>query len=419
MGLVGVFSYNSVFAQEGETIPASEVDQTSKESVRAFVERAKDRILEIGTGEFRKESRIEGGPWRYQSTYLILMEGKYPLIHGYYRDAEDRDIGSQTAELLAELEGKDGPECVEYNDHEGGQAGRYACAVRLNATFRAGGPGLSAVLIGGLHHEPLPEEPFEDLLGSSYVPDTKASDVVDAETLKLFVEDALEALVKNFGVDRMDAPITTRFRPVLRREGGYWNQNDTYLFVMRGDGVVFNGNDQALEDTTLNITDLNGCNVGDEILRVIGSDNDSEVRECPSLGLLPEGDSENFIEYLWDNPDKEGDEDKRFDDPAFGQRISPGITPKLGYVKSFRLPGGVDLIVGAGVYPTDTGMGGGGGDGCAIAGSGNTGKSTLLNLFLAGCVFGYCVLRFRGKTFSGAKDNRRLSLMIRARDDLG
>lgn len=391
MGLIGVFSYNFVFAQEEEEetemlMSASAVDQKNMQSVRDFLERAKDRLVEVGIEQFRKELRVESGPWKHESTYLILMDERYPIIHGYYQDAEDRDLASQAGTLLAALEGKEGPECVEYNDHEG-QTGRYACAVRLNITFRGGGSARPVVLVGGLHHEQLPEEPFEDLLGSNYVPDTKASDVMDAETLKLFVEGALEAFQNNFGVSRMETPYLTRFRPALRREGGYWKQGDIYLFVMQGAEVIFNGNDQALEDTTLNITDLNGCNVGDEILRVIESDNDSEIRECPSLGLLPEGDSENFIEYLWDNPEIEGDEDRRFDDPAFGQRVAPGITPKLGYVKSFRTPIGFDVIVGAGVYPTDRDVGMGGDDnGCAIAESGNTTKSTLLNLFLAGFV---------------------------------
>lgn len=390
-GLVGVFSYNSVFAQKEneETemlMSASEVDQKDMESVRDFVERAKTRILETTLLTFREEARKEGGYWKHGSTYLILMEGKYPLIHGYYQDAEDRDLGSQTGALLAALGDKTGPECIEYNDHEG-ETGRYACAVSLKISPRPNLPAKPVVLIGGLHHAPLPEEDFEDLLGSDYVPDTKASDVVDAETLKLFVEDALEAVKNNFGLSRTEAPTMLRFRPVLRREGGYWNQGDIYLFIMQGNYVLFNGNDQSLEDTTLDITDLNGCNVGDEIMRVLNSDNDSEARECPSLGLLPEGDSEDFLEYLWDNPDIEGDEDKRFDDPEFKQRITPGITPKLGYVRSLRTPIGADVIVGAGVYPTDADVDmGGDDDGCAIAGFGNTTKSTLLNLLLLGFV---------------------------------
>ena len=150
--------------------------------------------------------------------------------------------------------------------------------------------------------------------------------------------------------------------------------------------MIFNGNDQALENTTLNITDLNNGNVGDEILRVIESDNDSEARECPSLGLLPEEDSENFLEYLWDNPDIAGDEDKRFDNPDFEQRITPGITPKLGYVRSIQTPLGFDFIVGAGVYPQSVMAEEDSDNGCAIAGSDNVPKSTLFNLFLIGFV---------------------------------
>jgi hypothetical protein len=300
------------------------------------------------------------------------MEDKYSIIHGYYPEAEDRLFGSQADALLDALGDSEGPECVGYD-------GRYACAVRVNASFAAV-RDRPVILIGGLHHEPLPEEPFEDLIGSDYVPEVKASDVVDAKTLKLFVEGALEAFRANFGISPMVVPYPERFRPVMRREGGYWNHGDIYLFFMFGNQVIFNGNDQALEDTTLNITDLNGCNVGDEIMRVLAG----EDRECPSLGLLPEGDTEGYLEYLWDNPDVEGDEDRRFDDPAFGQRVSPGITPKLGYVQSYHTPFGIDAIVGAGVYPkttedTDD-------SGCALSGHGAPGKSALLNLLLIGLI---------------------------------
>ena len=373
-------SGDSVNAVSEPMEEARRVDQKSMESVRDFVERASTRLDEIAFPQFRKEARMEGGLWKDGTTYLILMSGNYPLIHGYYQDAEDRDLSSQAGTLLAALGDGEGPVCIEYDGPE--ETGRYACAVKATPSSTPRDLPPSFVIIGGLHHEPLPEEPFEDLLGSGYVPDVKAVDVVDAETLKLFVEGALEAFGNNFGVSRQEAPYFTRFRPMLRREGGYWKHGDIYIFAMVGPSVIFNGNDQALEDKTLNITDLNGCNVGDEILRVVAG----QDRECPSLGLLP-SDSEGFLEYLWDNPAIEGDEDVRFNDPAFGQRISPGITPKLGYVQS---AGPAPVIIGAGVYPTDAG---GDDGGCAVAGSGNAPRGGLLNLLLIGFVLTVFVYR--------------------------
>ena len=391
MGLVGVFSgAGSVFAQQ----TADQVDPTNREEVKNFVLDAKEFVENNPLfGIVQPELRMEGGPWKSGSMYLILMSGTVAEVHGGYLVAADMDIRSSVPQVVEILEGLENGEadergvfCVEYDDQEGTE-GRHACAAIVNLVHPSG-QTVERVLIGGLHHEPLPERAFEELLGSSYEPEIKAVDVVNAETLKLFVDGALEAVQDNFGVSRMEVSSLMRFRPVLRKEGGYWNQGDIYLFIMQGNEVIFNGNDQALEGTTLDITDLNDCNVGDEILRVIGSDNDSAVRECPGLGLLPEGDSENFIEYLWDNPDVEGDEDKRFDNPDFEQKITPGITPKLGYVTSFQLPLalGVEVIVGAGVYPQSVGAEEDGNNGCAIAGADGTPKNSLLNLLLVGFI---------------------------------
>ena len=388
MCLVGVFSGTS-FVSAQQT--ADQVDPTNQQEVKNFVLGAKSFVS--GNPLFVVQAAVieEGGPWKSGSMYLILMNGTVAEIHAGYLEATDMDLRSSVPEVVELLEGLENGEadeqgvfCIEYADHEGTE-GRHACATVVSQTTPDGRTH-ERVLIGGLHHGPLPERTFEELLGSDYEPDIKAIDVVDAETLKRFVDGALEAVQANFGVSKMEAPVLTRFRPMLRKEGGYWNHGDIYLFMMQGYRVIFNGNDQALENTTLDITDLNDCNVGDEILRVIESDNDSEARECPSLGLLPEEDSENFLEYLWDNPDIAGDEDKRFDNPDFEQRITPGITPKLGYVRSIQTPLGFDFIVGAGVYPQSATAEEDSDDGCAIAGSDNVPKSTLFNLFLIGFV---------------------------------
>ena len=388
-GLIGLFSgTGSVSAQQ----TAGQVDPTNQEEVRNFVLDAKEFIENNPPWVTLPEMAKEGGRWKSGSMYLILMDGTVGEVHAGYPDAGDMDLASSVPQVGEILEGlkpgqadDQGVFCISYTDPDGVE-GRYACAASVSRTVPGG--EILRVLVGGLHHEPLPEKTFEELLGSNYEPDIKAMDVTDSETLKLFVNGALEAIQANFGVSRVEAPVVTRFRPVLRKEGGYWNHRDIYLFIMQGNQVIFNGNDQALEGTTLNITDLNNCNVAEEILRVAGSDNDSEARECPSLGLLPEGDSENFIEYLWDNPDIEGDEDKRFDNPAFEQKITPGITPKLGYIVSFQTPLGDDVIhIGAGVYPQSVTAEEDSDDGCAIAGSGNvpnSKKHSVFNLFLIG-----------------------------------
>lgn len=375
--LIALIMFLGLLPVANSEVPANSINPKNMEDIRSFVDRAEARLSEARLLQFTQEIRVEGD-WKHDTTYLIVLETDgYPFIHAYDRTVEDRDISSQEPVMQA----LDNPgECFEYEDHEG-VSGRYACSIELTAAElfgRSSGTDTKRnfLLIGGLHTAPKPEEPFEELLGSGYVPEVTAGDVKNAETLKLFVDGALEAVLNNFGVSREEAPNITRFRPLMRREGGPWNQGDIYIYVMRRNQVVFNGNSQSLEGTNLDITDKNGCNVGDEIHRVIRG----EDRECVSLGLLPEN-PEGYLEYLWDNPDVEGDEDERFKE---SQEFSPGFTPKLGYVKSFTVPSDVLLIVGSGVYPVVEDKSNGG---CALA-SGSSGETAgLLSLLLIGLVF--------------------------------
>lgn len=381
LGLVGGFSYaNSVVAQT--QIPASAVNQADMQSMEDFVERAKAAIENSFFLAFRKQAKAEGGSWKSGSTYLILIEDSIATMHANDPEAEDRDIKTSVPEvemLLDALSNSGGmTRCIMYDDHEGA-TGRYACAVAVDLPTPTGLPAEPAVLVGGLHHGKLPEEDFNTLLGSDYLVETEASEVVDAETLKSFVQGALEAFENRFNI--MPPPQNLlSLRPVLRRADGPWRHGDIYLFIMLDNNeVIFNANDPALEDTSLDITDMNNCNVGEEIIRVIRN----QDRECPELGLLPEN-PEGFVEYLWDNPDDPNDDDLRFKEGG-RKDLSPGISPKLSYVGSFEVPAGFSVIVGAGVYPR-AGMDMEDGGGCAITGYSNNPKNTLFNLFLIGFV---------------------------------
>ncbi|MXZ13424.1 MAG: hypothetical protein F4Y78_05395 [Candidatus Dadabacteria bacterium] len=346
--------------------------------MRTFIEAAKTRIIEVGFNEFRKEAKVEGD-WKQEDTYLILLElDGFVLFHANDRSAEDRDLSSyypMVAEILASRE-----KCIQYDDHEG-VSGRYACSVVVTEEIFAlevvTPRPQTFILIAGLHTAPQPEEPFEELIGSNYVPEVTADKVKDAETLKLFVDGALEAIMSNFNLSRAEVPSIIRFRRVLRREGGPWNVGDIYLYIMQGDQVVFHGDRQELEDDSIRgITDSNGCVIAEEIRRVIAG----EERECKSLGLLPEN-PEGYLEYLWDNPEIERDEDPR---ALESREFSPGFTPKLGYVKSFTTPNGIPMIVGSGVYPVDESDGG-----CAVAGSDQALPAGFLAMFLLVGILGF------------------------------
>lgn len=408
LGLAGLFPYNSsVFAQTPPS--ASEVVQTDMRSVADFVERAKEALQ---TGDdflaFRKEVKTEA--WKSGSIYLIVVQDDLVILHTNDPEAEERDIKTPVPEvgMLLDALNNGGTQCIQYDDYQGVED-RYACAVAVSVPSIPGGPRLPGVLIGGLHHDKLPDEPLEDLLGGNYVPEVVASDVVDAETLKAFVDGAVEAIFRQFDVTPPPNNLG-RFRPVLRREDGPWRHKDIYLFVRDENfEIIFNANDPSLEDSSRDLFDMNNCDIGEEFLRVMRSN--GEDRRCKDLGLLPETPSAPgfFVEYLWDNPDDPNDDDLRFKEG--GQEfldLSPGITPKLSYIRSFPTPEFPDrpsylIIVGAGVYPqadVETDERCPDDDGCAISsGYCNNPRNILFNLILVGFLL-YGAVLWKGRLSS-------------------
>ena len=230
------------------------------------------------------------------------------------------------------------------------------------------------VLIGGFHHGELTSP--KDLPSL----DTTASDVEDAETLKDFVGDIIKYIKGEIQAkNRLAAHY--QIRSLSRLEPGPFRAGPIYMFGLYDEendfAVVVNGLDASYENSKgFKAIDDNDCNIGEEISRAIKG----EPLECKDLGLLPEDIPEGgaFIQYLWDNPDIDGDEVR---DPDTGLPIegrSPGTSPKLSYIQELGVPGS-PFIFGSGIYPAgnddDRGA-------CVIAGAGNTLRSTVLNLFL-------------------------------------
>ena len=224
-------------------------------------------------------------------------------------------------------------------------------------------------------------------------PGTTADEVVDAATLKLFVKEAVKVIKSGFADSRHQDH--RALRSYFKGEDGPWESGSLYLFIMYDDGeVVFNAKSPVLENTTLDITDRTGCNVGEEIVRVVNG----EARECRDLGLLPE-DSAGFVEYLWDDPDDPDDGDSRFHDDG-DRTVSPGFSPKLSYVEALHVRGR-KIIAGSGIYPAPAGKASGGG--CAVSRdlSGNAPRGATLNLFLAALALLAAASRATGKRTEG------------------
>ena len=159
-----------------------------------------------------------------------------------------------------------------------------------------------------------PPSPAED----PAPPRIRAEEVVDRETLRLFVEEAVRiAAAEISSADEAYAYLDANFRPE-----GQWRHGEIYIFVLDVTGHgFFNPTLPHLEGQDLSdLVDLQGVRLTEELLAAAA-------------------DGGGYVEYLWDNPEVEGDEETG--------------SPKVGYAAPVTI-GDLDLMFGSGIYPPVT-----------------------------------------------------------------
>lgn len=145
-------------------------------------------------------------------------------------------------------------------------------------------------------------------------PSVRAEDVVDRETLQAFVERAGATLEASAS----DLEEAYAFLDANFREEGEWRHGEIYVFVLTLQRInFFQAPDRSLEgiDET-GLTDLNGVEIADII-----------VVAAEAGG--------GFVDYHWDNPAIEGDEETG--------------SPKTSYITAVTI-GETTLALGAGIY---------------------------------------------------------------------
>ena len=158
---------------------------------------------------------------------------------------------------------------------------------------------------------PPPEEPAP--------PEIRAEEVVDRETLRLFVQAAIHAASEAISSEDEIYPFfDTAFRPE-----GRWRHGEVYLGAIEPNGTsFFSAAFPEIEGTDISgLTDLNGIRITEKLLAAAAAGGD-------------------FVEYLWPNPAVEGDEETG--------------SPKVSYGEFVTL-GGRELAIGAGIYPDQPG----------------------------------------------------------------
>ena len=394
------------------TTTAGDVDPTDRESVYNFLLHLRAHFrdppsLNILTA-LKELSSTEGGDWRNDTTYLMRVndrirpnDGAKVIYHAYYPVTQDGSLdGSSVVRNLVKVANEKPEEggCVQY-DLDGTQ--RWACAAR----FRSVGynPATNAVWIVGFHHD-FEEVSFAKNTCPYFIPGTSAIDVKDTKTLKRFVDEFAEHY-------RMQREIVGEGITIVQRHCWRvlpWKYGSIYLFMVShpSNRVIFNANSPLIEGRNIYAEDENGCVVTEEIDRVVAG----EEKQCKSLGYLNEDDKkEAFFEYLWDNPDVEGDEiDIYTECPNGPLTCTPGRSHKVSYVTTIESSHGEGetRVVGSGFYPA-TQESRDGGDGCAIAGAGHIVQGSVLNLFLIISVLFSAVwarTRYRGRRTVGKKE---------------
>ncbi len=289
------------------------------ETLKAFVEGAKaeiEAITDVNEGAKLRDRLRTEGPWKSGSMFLIIfLKSGEPFIHGNDREAESKNLigveddnGLKVVEELLAASARGG-DFVEYHDGEA----KTAYAVE----YTSGITGRQFVLVGGysqdVSHVPIQTADLPK-------PAVTASQVVDRETLITFVEEAAKVYAEAVQSEGYSA--LTGIRNAFRVEGGDWKSGSIYLWVVSGSGIIlFHATEPFREgkETDLTRTDINGVRFAEELIE----------------GARREG--RKFLQYYYDDPTIEGDEDTG--------------SPKLGYAVGFSVANSDQkAVIGSGIY---------------------------------------------------------------------
>ncbi|MXX85844.1 MAG: hypothetical protein F4Y71_05245 [Acidobacteria bacterium] len=155
---------------------------------------------------------------------------------------------------------------------------------------------------------PLDIGDLELLVGAGFYPPVTAADVLNRGNLQQFVERAAAALSEHTA----DRETAHAFLDSNFRDEGEWRHEDIYVFVLTMEGInFFQAPDPDWEGTDVSEQeDLNGVRLGQGLL------------EAARAGG-------GFVEYNWDNPAVEGDEEDGSPKLAYAVPITVGEEPML------------------------------------------------------------------------------------------
>ena len=326
LGLASLLPTAHPAVAQSPALTASEV--VDAETLKSFVEGAKERIEEINAGTelltpFISSLREEGD-WRHGNLYLILLsdEGTV-LFHADDENAGDKNLlaleddrgNTVVQDLIAASE--TGGHVEYYWDDPAQEGDEDTPKIAYATQFSGRAYDNTNVLIGGYYQDVSHVPPPVYDLSLIPTPEVRAADVTDLESLRAFVIGAMQAYVaalREHGADRYRDILN-----VFRAEEGDWRHGSIYLFIFTSNGyVIFHGANRTQETrTVLDSEDINGVKVVQELIKAARAGG-------------------GYVEYYLDDPSVTGDEDTG--------------SPKISYAISFTTRTGREIIVGAGIY---------------------------------------------------------------------
>lgn len=327
LGLV-CFAGNFSEAQTPE-VTASEV--VDKASLQAFVEGTEKRMRELVEGQELRTPFLarlkKEGDWKHGNTYIVLLGFDGVVIHHSHDeeavgknllDLQDDQGNLVVQEMMAA--GAAGGGHVDYFwDDPTQTADADSTKTAYAIEFRGVPYGLPMTIIGGFYMDlsMVPDPVIDFSLFAE--PEVTAADVKDRESLKAFVLATIQVYFQ--AVQEHGLEVVRDFMNVLRAEEGPFRHGSVYLFMFDTNGyVLFHGVSRALEDqVVLNVEDSNGLKFVQELIKAA------------------QRDGGGFVEYYFDDPSIEGDEDTG--------------SPKVSYVELIVAhEADLEFVAGAGIY---------------------------------------------------------------------
>ena len=325
LGLVFVLS--SPTQAQVKKVTAGEV--VDRESLKDFVTWATSEFISVSTMneglELVSLFREEGGDYNVGNMYLILLNtdgfvflhGEDPTIDGKSVLSVVDDDGTKIFDEVLTADDREG-KFVEYCWDDPTDTTDVRCKDSFALRYYSQVSEIDLIVLGGYYQD---LSSAGDELPNIPLPDISASEVVDRLTLKQFVLGTGEWMAELLA--QVGPTAVSQWKGVLREEGGHFKSGATYLYIINPDGyVILHAADPWREGrTVIDNTDFRGTLFIRDLIKTAQSGG-------------------GFIQYYWDDPSVEGDEE-------FG-------TQKVAYAKAYENKNapsfGKELILAAGFY---------------------------------------------------------------------